>query len=461
MVCLSKEGDLFQYVLTPSGLTESAFLEAKQANSSPQNIKHWAERNHHLSEMTGADVELTDTYSPLDQSELSSDEMYMNCQNRAVLLPKFLPLLPPLFIPPGVIGSAELGWFGVRDELDRHFRSGEHQQWLNHPLVIEWLQAVGQSPLTFATTWHPYEQLSNYINPGPMNCLPTMKDWRVNKFVVGAVYGLVYRLHLDYIRHALAVKQPDELINFESYMKKAYDSLFEIAEPGSWRELYSVTCYGNLFGYSKKELLEGKIKKIHMELVWELWGVQPPFPADQWCAQFNFHEFVVPAQNMAGTLDVTLVPYLPKEKVRHHLYRLYRTEVDQQDPPYIPDYMRRFMRDDYFEEDFDEFYGDRLYFGEEYYKRAIKRPYQVAFTEREGLCGYESEEGRRLMEGRYGRLWKQVVTEGGMVEYQVDCSERRDYASDSDSQCYSIRGRVECEIDTSELHDIASDSDSE
>jgi hypothetical protein len=69
-----------------------------------------------------------------------------------VRLAKFIPLLCPCPLPPGIMGNATIGVAGLH-EICQHFLGTDDPAWLNEPIIQEWLTAVAATPQAFVTKW--------------------------------------------------------------------------------------------------------------------------------------------------------------------------------------------------------------------------------------------------------------------------------------------------------------------
>jgi hypothetical protein len=107
-----------------------------------------------------------------------------------------LPLPKSLDIPIGLIGNATLGALGVRTRCWRLLRQPDASYWLNHPMVIDRLNAVASAPSQFANPWYARSWIHNSVKSDPTPEWNNPADYDI---WAQSERSFAFGLHLDFI----------------------------------------------------------------------------------------------------------------------------------------------------------------------------------------------------------------------------------------------------------------------
>ena len=140
-----------------------------------------------------------------------------------VILPRFLPLPIPVLLPPGVLGPVTLGAAGLSTALMALFPDYP-RDWLDHPLVIEWLNAVASYPDAFVVPWYAGAWVQASTFPVPPNpATPAWAEPSVGDFFFHIFKNSAYQQHRDWI---LATSGTVVRQRFLTYEQRAWKDLF-------------------------------------------------------------------------------------------------------------------------------------------------------------------------------------------------------------------------------------------
>jgi hypothetical protein len=156
-VCFSEDGYLYKFLLAPA--TTSPCDQASYTVGHPGLAqKIWYKAEHAATIQVPGLKKVTPVIQGTDPAHAVTYS----------LLPTMLPLRKSLDIPIGPIRDATLGALGVWTRFARLLRQPDAPYWLDHPVVIDWLNAVVSAPSQFVNPWYARSWIHDSVKPDPM-----------------------------------------------------------------------------------------------------------------------------------------------------------------------------------------------------------------------------------------------------------------------------------------------------